>query len=53
MSAGLKKKIIAAFFITIILALLYHQSAEREKAMTDFIKMQQAPIKEAEKKQSN
>ena len=49
MTSSLKKKLIAALAITIVLAVLYFQSKEREKAMNDFTKMQLAPIQEAEK----
>ena len=52
MTSALKKKIIVAAVITIVLGILYYQSAEREKSMKEFTKMQQAPIQEAEKGQT-
>lgn len=52
MTSALKKKIIVTIIITIALIILYYQSLEREKAMNEFTKMQQAPIQEAEKNQS-
>ena len=48
MSPTLKKKIIAAVVICLILGVLFYQSQKREREMQEFIKMQEAPLKEAE-----